>query len=199
MKHSHLIVILLLTFTLMALGAPTIPESTIDVGNIGTLSTTAQAFFDGPELVLNGTVEEVYAQLTHINPNYDSDWADVSNPEDTNVDDSRAMAYTLHCTPNLAVPGNYIKEGIKYLRKVRGKPKLGAGPNKCKRVSCSYNSAIFWCNDDNKPRSLPSFNNIADGAQVILSKCGHDSSKERFAGALHHPDLWRAVVQKDKC
>jgi len=40
-----------------------------------------------------------------------------------------------------------IKEGIDYLRGVPGKPVLGPGPGTCKRVSCSYNSAIYWCND----------------------------------------------------
>ncbi|KAL2827680.1 hypothetical protein BJY01DRAFT_255602 [Aspergillus pseudoustus] len=183
----------------MASGAPTIPESTIDADNVGTLSTVVQAFVDGPELILNGTAEAVYAQLKEINPNYDADWDGIGDSENTDLDDARTLDYTLHCTFHLAVPGNYIKQGIKYLRKVKGSPRLSAGPNECGRVSCSYNAAIYWCNDDTKPRSLPSFNNIADGAQVILTYCGHDSSKERFAGALHHPDLWRAVVQRDKC
>lgn len=40
-----------------------------------------------------------------------------------------------------------IKEGIRYLRGVNGKPSNGPGPGNCGRVSCSYNSAIWWCND----------------------------------------------------
>jgi hypothetical protein len=44
---------------------------------------------------------------------------------------------------------NYIriKEGVNYLRGVPGRPWLAAGPGKCARVSCSWNSAIWWCND----------------------------------------------------
>ncbi|KAL3443774.1 hypothetical protein BJX65DRAFT_284770 [Aspergillus insuetus] len=200
MMHCHFLTVsLLFLLILTASGAPAIPESIISADQIGNLSTYVQAFVGGPEIVLNGTIEEVYAQLIEINPNYDADWEDVSDSKDTELGDFHVMEYTLHCTFHLAVPGNYIKEGIKYLRKVKGHPRLGAGPNKCDRVSCSYNAAIYWCNDDNKPRSLPSFNNIADGAQVIFRECGHDDVRERFAGALHHPDLWRAVVQKDKC
>ena len=44
-----------------------------------------------------------------------------------------------------------INDGIKHLRKVSGKPReqaySGSGPYaNCGRVSCSYNSAIYWCN-----------------------------------------------------
>lgn len=40
-----------------------------------------------------------------------------------------------------------IQEGISHLRGVNGKPRNGPGPGNCGRVSCSYNSAIWWCND----------------------------------------------------
>ena len=41
----------------------------------------------------------------------------------------------------------YIKEGIRYLRGISGKPSLGPGPASCGRVSCSHGAAIWWCND----------------------------------------------------
>lgn len=41
--------------------------------------------------------------------------------------------------------------GINYLRSITGKPKNGPGPNNCGRVSCSWNSAIYWCNDVSCP------------------------------------------------
>lgn len=40
-----------------------------------------------------------------------------------------------------------IQDGIKYLRGVTGKPSMGPGPGNCGRVSCSWNAAIYWCND----------------------------------------------------
>lgn len=58
-----------------------------------------------------------------------------------------------------------ILGGIDYLRKIRkGRhPRNGPGPRNCGKVSCSDNSAIFWCNDVSKtlllscssPSSLP--------------------------------------------
>ena len=39
----------------------------------------------------------------------------------------------------------YIQQGAKYLARLGGKPLMPA--NSCHRVSCSYNSAIYLCND----------------------------------------------------
>lgn len=43
--------------------------------------------------------------------------------------------------------GIAIRDGIKHLRSVPGKPVASPGPAACGRVSCSYKSAIWWCND----------------------------------------------------
>lgn len=40
-----------------------------------------------------------------------------------------------------------IWEGINHLNHVCGTPVSKPGPGICGRVSCSYNSAIWWCND----------------------------------------------------
>jgi hypothetical protein len=40
--------------------------------------------------------------------------------------------------------GKYIDKGVQYLYDVKGKPSNEAG--KCGRVSCEWNSAIWWCN-----------------------------------------------------
>ncbi|KAI9368603.1 hypothetical protein BJX61DRAFT_546373 [Aspergillus egyptiacus] len=91
-----------------------------------------------------------------------------------------------------------IIEGIEYLRGVGGKPTLPA--HSCERVSCSWGSAIGWCNDDDKTRSLPSFINISQGARVILNGCS-TTDYFNFAGELDHPDKWRVIVVHDgyKC
>lgn len=41
----------------------------------------------------------------------------------------------------------YIQRGIDYLRHVPFQPTNGPGPGNCGRVNCSWNSAIWWCND----------------------------------------------------
>lgn len=40
-----------------------------------------------------------------------------------------------------------IEEGIEYLRGLAGVPRNGPGPETCGRVSCSYQAAIWWCNN----------------------------------------------------
>ncbi|KAL2854258.1 hypothetical protein BJY01DRAFT_232004 [Aspergillus pseudoustus] len=83
----------------------------------------------GPTVLLNGTVQEIYAELLKINPSYDGDFAE-----------TLAAAITRR-----------IREGITYLRSVSGRPTNGPGPGNCGRVSCPYNSAIWWCNDGRLP------------------------------------------------
>jgi hypothetical protein len=55
----------------------------------------------------------------------------------------------LNCQPDFFKHTNlvHIINGIEYLGKVRGVPTNGPGPGNCGRVSCSSNSAIWWCND----------------------------------------------------
>jgi hypothetical protein len=93
-----------------------------------------------------------------LNPNWDEEY--ISNSTDTtggaskrdsdshlfSRTDFRGSKYTCRgrwpeCHPNP------IRRGIEYLRYVQGRPRNGPGPGNCGRVSCSYNAAIWWCND----------------------------------------------------
>lgn len=40
-----------------------------------------------------------------------------------------------------------LVEEIEHLRRIPGIPGSRAGPNMCGRVSCSWDSATWWCND----------------------------------------------------
>ncbi|KAL5338590.1 hypothetical protein BJX70DRAFT_398536 [Aspergillus crustosus] len=90
---------------------------------------------------------------------------------------------------------SYTQKAIEKLRKAGGKPTLPAGD--CTRVACHKEAAIHWCNNSKKTRSLPSFNNIADGAQVILDQCSQKTPE--FDGELSHWDQWTAVVKNGDC
>ncbi|OJJ59691.1 hypothetical protein ASPSYDRAFT_67795 [Aspergillus sydowii CBS 593.65] len=174
-----------------------------------TVSTfRTKAYPEGPDLILNGTTAEVYVQLKEINPNYDEDFKDIPKVMDeisnmgtydpvselgTHILSKR---HTLSCvTHDNADDATiyHIRGGISHLRGVKGKPTLTAG--KCERVSCEWGDAIIWCNDDTKTRSLPSYNNIADGAQTIMDGCYKEGETMRgFGGSLNHPDKWRVIV-----
>lgn len=105
----------------------------------------------GATVNLTGTIEQVlqYAELNQIplkqNPDYNV--SDASSSSSTSIH-ARA-GETLDCNVaqlNLARVDK-INDGVTYLRQVAGKPANGPGPNNCGRVSCSWNSAIYWCND----------------------------------------------------
>ncbi|OJJ53586.1 hypothetical protein ASPSYDRAFT_533281 [Aspergillus sydowii CBS 593.65] len=144
-------------------------------------------------ITLNGTVEQVYAKLLEINPNYDEDFKD-SEPELEPTRSLKKRKDTLVCDGEHSADTTRIDQGIKYLRKVKGSPQLS--PWACSRVSCSWYSAIIWCNDSPYSKTLPSFNNIADGAQVIRDGCNENGYVK---GWLDHSDRWRAIVQNADC
>ncbi|KAB8203958.1 hypothetical protein BDV34DRAFT_226891 [Aspergillus parasiticus] len=114
----------------------------------------------GPRVILNGTVQQVHEQLLEINPNYDDDFATARRGD--------------------------IEAGIKHLGGVSGQPSNGPGPGNCGLLSCSWGAAIWWCNDNTFTKVLPSFNNIADGAYVILNNCQRGGVK--LSGQDFHSD-----------
>jgi hypothetical protein len=102
----------------------------------------------GPIVVLNGTIEEVHAQLLKINPNYDTDFEAIADQREApQAGPSLIKRDDVHCGYWALADEQVIETGIAYLRRVQGQPVLGPGPSKCGRVSCSYDSGIWWCND----------------------------------------------------
>lgn len=108
-----------------------------------------EAFKDGPTLKLEGTIQEVHKQLVAINPNYDTDF----NLGATNDKVARDLSKRTDFSHSHTICGNFpsttvdhLGQGINYLRGVGGRPSMG-GRGTCGRVSCSYNTAIWWCND----------------------------------------------------
>ena len=78
----------------------------------------------------------------------------------------------------VAIGRNYrehIDEGIAYLR---GRDAdlcgVGPGPRACRRVSCSYNSAIWACNDEPVELAIP-WALLAQYAQHVQSSCYVDT------------------------
>lgn len=113
----------------------------------------------GPPVVLNGTVEEVHAELLRLNPNWDSDFPQrVARSQDQDWTLEKRTDFSMANTLCDATWGSAhdgpISEGIERLERIGGVPRLGPGPGKCSRVSCSWDSAIWWCNDVGPPLSL---------------------------------------------
>ena len=120
--------------------------------NVVELSWEVPISPGGPVVTLNGTVQEVYAQLLKINPNYGSQLGPTTDSSSAYEGNSELNSpeyeiKTIVCGAYYPALVARIEEGIKHLRSVPGSPGNGPGPKDCGRVSCSWNAAIYWCND----------------------------------------------------
>ncbi|TLD19462.1 hypothetical protein E2P81_ATG07079 [Venturia nashicola] len=141
---------------------------------------------DGSFIKLQGTIQELDAQLARDHPHikrelvfdvdngtYTADAAAnisvaaASNPRGVPSQDWREHAWCPE--PGCCGYANWkranayhILTGVDYLKGF--KHEIGVdGPNQCSRVSCSYDSAIFMCNDDGKA--------LGEAARKITANC----------------------------
>ncbi|KAJ6787139.1 hypothetical protein PWT90_05369 [Aphanocladium album] len=184
-------------------------------GDIPGIVTPAQwvgqAFLEGPGIQLNGTVQEVYAQFKELNPNYDYDLSiDAVETESalskrTDFGSARTICNNF---PSIGV--GHLDDGIQYLRRIGGRPQLrppsfGSGyvRRHCSGVSCSYSTAIWWCNDSKQTKTSNSFGSIAEGARrtwgVCAGRIDQSLSPGQVSGQAFHPTDWNVIVRKGSC
>ncbi|UNI17267.1 hypothetical protein JDV02_003624 [Purpureocillium takamizusanense] len=155
----------------------------------------------GPKAALNGTIEHVHEELVKLNPDWDATYLNdsLSTLQRRNVFGS-SPGYFCRRRWGDALASE-IRIGIRYLRGVHGRPTNGPGWGTCSRVSCSWNSAIWWCNDNKEAKTLGSFGDIADGAQWVLDHCSkrqyEASNNIVTSGQVFHKDNWNVIVTKD--
>ncbi|KAK3388550.1 hypothetical protein B0T20DRAFT_98089 [Sordaria brevicollis] len=167
--------------------------------NIVDLTWEVEITPGGPTMNVTGTIQDVVKRLTEVNPNYVSDFG-----LDKPIDDMDLPVQTrawvernIFCdVPFSDASNEEIVKGIKYLRTVSGRPKNGPGPDNCGRVSCSYYSAIYWCNMNAYDMTLDGFYDIANGAQRIVDTCRRGS---RVEGQVHYTRGWNVLVRHDSC
>ncbi|KAK3988489.1 hypothetical protein QBC44DRAFT_370938 [Cladorrhinum sp. PSN332] len=162
----------------------------------------------GSKVALTGTVEEVHAKILEINPKWDEEFAPIVAEENAKADlQTRAVGDNTNKLRkrNWTVCGGYparqnrIREGISYLRGLSGQASRGPGPRNCVRVSCSYNSAIWYCNDNSFTKEMPWFH-IANAAQVLVDQCSWEAHfGTGTAGERWHDDRWFAIVGEEGC
>ncbi|KAF2664745.1 hypothetical protein BT63DRAFT_483419 [Microthyrium microscopicum] len=152
---------------------------------------------DGKAASFHGTVQNVTAQLVKLNPSW-KDSVKRSIP-------SRLVAraeWNVNCNPghgwDYANTG-VIRDGINHLRSLPAAdhPQNGPGPGNCGRVSCSYDSAIWWCNDHTEAFAVNGWDAIAEGAQRIVDHCINPNGNT--GGQAFNADNWNVVVRKDNC
>ncbi|KAM7206551.1 hypothetical protein V8F20_002677 [Naviculisporaceae sp. PSN 640] len=167
---------------------------------------SVDAFGNGTLVNITGPVQSVYSQLEIINPDLVKNINASSNGTDSLF---QGLKEGVRCNKSLD-PNNkwwqpavteYIVDRIKYLRGVPGKPEASPGPGECGRVSCSYNGAIWWCNDSKEDKTLDSFGDIADCAEQIVDLCSEELApgRARVLGQNFMPpkDDWNCIVRRD--
>ena len=130
----------------------TLPRDTAD-----GLEFVGPAFSGGENVTLHGTPEDIYNQLVDLNPDYSQDFPEEPEKEDSgetgtdadsNDDDFVRGDYDkyhwIKCDTSRRADHGRIREGIKYLSKIKGECAISG--NRCSRVSCSHESAVWWCN-----------------------------------------------------
>ncbi|OHF03176.1 hypothetical protein CORC01_01560 [Colletotrichum orchidophilum] len=174
-------------------------QAPIDGFDIVISQWEVQATPEGEKLILAGTVEQVLGELRGINPDYEKDFgldSELPLPVIHKLNDFSNAPFACNTT-NAMADQSIIVKGAKYLRGVKGKPYQPPGPSTCARVSCSWKSAIWWCNHANTPRELGSFGEIADGADRIVQGC--QTNGEWIDGQTWHKDDWSVVVGRSDC
>lgn len=130
-----------------------------------------------------GSAQEVRAQVLKLNPNYDDDFADVPLPpiagsEDgetgssssSNLDKRFGPVCGGGCCDWKPAPESSIRWNRDYLWGLaQFKPSMNQ--RGCARVSCEWNTGIWWCNDNAGYIELPGFNTIGDCAEVTRTTC----------------------------
>ncbi|EPE27412.1 hypothetical protein GLAREA_04203 [Glarea lozoyensis ATCC 20868] len=147
---------------------------------------------------------QIYEQAKIANGDFDVDEQLSANiatgsPEKLNA---RNKSPPPLCNQNIGNPWTptdvlYINNGITYLR---GKGSCGVNPRSCARISCSYQAAIFLCNDRND-FIAPSCAYLASYAQDIVNRCQFFSSfkKWQVAGQEFDTDNYNVVVRAAAC
>ncbi|UNI23907.1 hypothetical protein JDV02_009699 [Purpureocillium takamizusanense] len=159
----------------------------------------------GETLRLEGTAQEVYRRLVEMNPAYDDDFAGSEYDSGDGDGDGAGRRHlerrtdfstsNFICSDKKEPYGPFGRasstsywEALGYLAGLKGAPTLSAGPRVCGRVSCSYNGAVYVCNDTPAPKTLKEWGSVRDGLVAIHGKCSMMYPAWMMGGAGLSPD-----------
>ncbi|KAI0153103.1 hypothetical protein GGR57DRAFT_156232 [Xylariaceae sp. FL1272] len=155
----------------------------------------------GADHTFNGTVQEVFAQINHARAQQGLDPLDDPTVNSTErVDIKRSYDKTL-CNVGLTASADEwrIYQGIEYLQGVKGRCGM-TGPRVCGRISCSWDAAIFWCNDNNG-YSEYDCSKFADYAQKVNDNCWFlpKQGQRQAWGQAFDTEKFNVMCGYDKC
>lgn len=165
---------------------------------------------NGETMTLNGTIEEVMAQVADINPNYkwageDGSVTSQGDPEDDAWRERKVAKKDCNTDAGKAVKST-ILAGVQYLYK-KPKDQARLEVKTCSRISCSYNAAIYMCWDP--VEGAPAVYTqpwwyVADYAKgIALEWCPHEFDRDigtyMVGGKTWDPMGLAVHVRRDKC
>ncbi|KAN0098402.1 hypothetical protein V8E51_014065 [Hyaloscypha variabilis] len=197
-----LFVAFLLPFTLVLSAPSQSSSSLLALGptDENTVPATFIGYYGEHEYTLNGTVEQVLAQLKELHPEVELKKREVTSRAVLNKE-----------MPPLCIPirgWNWvtaympdIQAGVVYLDNLN--TRINIGPTSCSRISCSWNGAIYLCNDN--PYSIqPASPYLASYAQDLINICttgsdDHYPDYKRTGGQEFDTDGYNIIVREDGC
>ncbi|KAK4225436.1 hypothetical protein QBC38DRAFT_483007 [Podospora fimiseda] len=195
---------------LTASAAPVADEAPLPGYQVQVLEWEVQPTPGSVPIKIRGTVQDAVAAIAKVNPNIKRDIAayaaaaSATSPvQDEASELFKRQNYESHFCYGRWAPAldEAIQQGIAHLRAVSGRPSNGPAPNNCGRVSCSQNSAIWWCNDLSTTQTLNSFSDIGRGASTIRDSCRRRRSDGVWeaSGQCFFTQKWNVIVRKDTC
>ncbi|KAI1207894.1 uncharacterized protein F4807DRAFT_433673 [Annulohypoxylon truncatum] len=162
--------------------------------SLSNLTWTGNITANGPEMSFTGpSFQDIDAQILKANPDFM--WPDSNSVDPATLEKSEAH---LTCDPNNIwyAQAFRIEEGIDYLSSRTGKCHMDAGPRVCTRISCSYKSAIWWCNDNSEPieENCLLWSHYAEN---ILDVCRSGDAADRVRGQKFSSANWNILVGFD--
>ncbi|KFX92339.1 hypothetical protein V490_05438 [Pseudogymnoascus sp. VKM F-3557] len=98
----------------------------------------------GKDYTLVGDAKDIHEQILALNPSYSIDDFNIPAPQDAQLVDRSVVSNQCDVSTRYAQQAA-TKEGIKHLNSL-GAGYCRLGPTVCTRVTCSWNSAIYYCN-----------------------------------------------------
>ncbi|KAK0667305.1 hypothetical protein QBC41DRAFT_396172 [Cercophora samala] len=161
-----------------------------------------------------GTIEQAVAHMEATYPGWNRTFLKLPNQRNLLHDDAKRniIPESFNCWGKWqGCSWNAICEGIEYLWRlpIDPKPTNGPGPNNCGRVSCSWDSAIWWCNDNDFAKTVR-WIDISAGAEYMNGDFGSpwnnkgkcvDSSDGAWysAGQAFYPGKYNVILTADDC
>ncbi|KAI1139440.1 hypothetical protein F5Y05DRAFT_412540 [Hypoxylon sp. FL0543] len=163
--------------------------------SLSNLTWTGTITKDGPDMSFNGSsFQDIEAQILKVDQDFTWDSENITSPNTLMT----SVKHHLSCDPNNIWWAQVfrIQQGVDYLKGIKGTCSMGPGPRVCTRISCSYKSAIWWCNDNDY--SIREDCSVwSDYAQDILNSCQTHDASSRVRGQEFSTDNWNIMIGFD--